>query len=288
MNLMNHFAFCAVGAVALAMTTASVFAQGRTTLDVQVSLDGRAWSDDVTVTGGVTTVQVRATVTYTPGSVSSNRPIGLASINFQPSITYWNASSDSVLPFAALGTNSNGGAVPDVAGARSSFGRIMPFAMTGPTSANPYVVHEQEVGGVSSMRLALRSATQWPDASGTENSAGADGIACSQRAFLNVTPQDPLFAAQTSRVVVLKYAVNIDALAGMRLMDVGSPEAGLSRNWQTGEREASWYASVSDTYGQIKGKVQVDNATIRVIPGPAAFFMVLAAIGPAIRRRRAY
>jgi hypothetical protein len=287
MNLMNQIAFCAVGTVALAMMAPSAFAQGRTTLDFQVSLDGRAWSDEVAVTAGVTKVQVRALVTYTPGSPTSNRPIGLASINFQPSITAWNASSDSVLPFAAVGTNSNGGSVSDVAGARPAFGRIMPFAMTGPTSANPYVVHQQVVGGVSSMRLALRSATQWPGESGTENSAGVDGIACSQRAFLNVTPQDPLFAAQTSRVVVLKYAVNIAASAGMRVMEVGTPEAGLSRNWQTGEREASWYASVSDTYGQIKGKVLVDNATIRVIPGPAAFFMVLAAIGPCVRRRRA-
>jgi hypothetical protein len=130
MNLMNHFAFCAVGTIALAMTTAPAFALGRTTLDFQVSLDGRTWSDDVVLTAGVTTVQVRAMVTYTPAALSSNRPIGLASINFQPSITYWNASSDSVLPFAAVGTNSSGGGVPDVAGARSSFGRIMPFAMT--------------------------------------------------------------------------------------------------------------------------------------------------------------
>ncbi|MCX5689857.1 MAG: hypothetical protein NTV94_08780 [Planctomycetota bacterium] len=272
----------------LTLCTGIAHGQGRTILDFQVSTDGQNWRDQVTV-GGTTpvTVQVRAAVSYV-GTGSSQRPLGLASINFQPTLTNWNASRDHVRSFAASGENFNGGAVLDIPGPNTLYGRIMPFAMTGPGESNPYAVHVQEFGGVASMRLALRSATEWPSPHAIENSNGTDGLACAQRAFGNLTSQDPFFSTQISRVVVFKFAVTLDPSSGPRSMSVGAPESSLSRNWQTGLREAAWYSGLTDTYGRIKSEISVDDAAIQVVPGPCgAALVTIVSVGAALRRRRA-
>lgn len=281
--------FCAmVASTAAAVLAAPAFGQGRTLLDFQVSADGQTWSNEVIVNGQTpATVQIRASVSYLSAG-STQRPLGLASINFQPTVTNWDASRDRVRPFAAWGENLTGGAVIDFAGPLVPFGRIIPFAMTGPDQSNPYAVHTQQYGGVSSMRLALRSAREWPSPNAIENSTGTDGIACVQRAFGNLTAQDPFFSTQISRVVVFKFAITIDAASGPRSLSVDAPESSLSRNWQTGIREAAWYSGLTDTYGRIKSEISVDGAMIRVIPGPCtAGLVTILCVATPRRRRRA-
>lgn len=280
---------CAIAAsVAVAAWTAGAAAQSRTLLDLQVSVDGRTWTNRVDLeVGGAATVQIRAVVSYA-SATSDQRPLGLAAINFQPTVSNWNVIHDRVQPFARSGENLTGGGVVDIPGTTTLFGRIIPFAMSGPSSSNPYAVHTQQVDGVSSMRLALRSAVEWPSPSAIENINGSDGIGCVQRAFGNLTARDPFFSTQVSGVVVFKYAVTIDTSSGARELQIDAPESSLSRNWQTGLREASWYSGLTDTYGRIKSEISVDGAAIRVIPGPfAAELATIMAIGTGLRRRRA-
>jgi hypothetical protein len=214
------------------------------------------------------------------------RPIGLASLSFQPTVSSWIAGSDSVLPFATTGTNNSGGAVLDVAGMNAPYGRIVPFAFTGPATSNPYFVHEQQIDGVSSARIALASADLWPSAA-TTSASSAEGITCEQRAYLNVTDSDPYFAAATRQVVVFKFAISLDPSRGPRTLRIDAPEMGLSRNWQTGAPEASWYSSLTDTYGRTKAPIDVHGAAIVVIPQGSVFVQgLLGMCAIATRRRR--
>lgn len=284
MNLLRAFA----ALMTPAMVCGGAHGQGRTLLDFQVSTDGQNWGEQVRVDGSTpVTVQIRAAVSFL-ASVSGQRPLGLASINFQPTLSHWDPTRDRVRPFASWGENLTGGAVLDIGGSATAFGRIIPFAMTGPTESNPYAVHVQQYNGVSSMRLALRSASQWPSPTSLENSNGTDGIACVQRAFGNLTPQDPFFSTRITQVIVFKYAVTVDPNTGPRSLTVDAPDSSLSRNWQTGVREAAWYSSLTDTYGRIKSEISVDGAQIRVIPGPsAAGLAAILCLATPLRRRRA-
>ena len=280
---------CALAAsLTLAVLSCDAHGQSRTLLDFQVSTDGQVWGEQVVVGGTApVTVQVRAAVSFLNAG-SGQRPLGLASINFQPTLTNWDPAGDRVRPFASWGENLTGGAVIDIAAPNTLYGRIIPFAMTGPAENNPYAVHVQRLHGVSSMRLALRSASAWPSPTSLENSNGTDGIACVQRAFGNLTPQDPFFSTRISEVVVFKFAVTLDPTSGPRSLTVDAPDSSLSRNWQTGLREAAWYSGLTDTYGRIKSEISVNGASIRVVPGPyAAGLAAILCLASPLRRRRA-
>ena len=269
-----------------AVTCLHAFALAReyptTLLDLQVSSDGIHWADQVQALPG-SQLQVRATVTLLRHGPSTSA-IGLASIQFQPTIAGWIAGEDRVEPFASAGTNATGGSVPDLTGLNVPTGRIRPFAFTGPTNLDPYIAHEQQFAGRDYVRLARASAFEWPHLESTSNSGG---LVCNQRSFSNVAHDDQFrFAAQLQHVVIFKFALRIAASSGPRTLDVDAPLTGLSTDWQTGLPEATWFSSITDTYGQLRAAISVDPARIQIVPSPTVTLVGTAFIGIMVARRR--
>ena len=199
-------AICVSGSLFVAP---GVFAADTTVLTFQVSLDGVAWVPSVVLDSGVRTVQVRATASFAPDVAS--RPLGLANLNFQPTISNWSPLHDSLMGFASVGTNQTGGGVRDLPGMNAPLGRIMPFANTGPTASDPYHGHEQMMGGMRHLRLARTSTSNWPGdgpaTNASNNSNGSGGIAISQKSWANVAANDPLFVGQIQDVVLFKFCL---------------------------------------------------------------------------------
>ncbi len=258
-----------------------------TALTFQASTDGVVWNSIVTAQPGQR-VLVRITATYTqrtPGPA----PMGLASIYFQPTLMNWSAGNDSMLDYAASGTNATGGAVPDISGIDAPLGRISPFAATGPTDRDPYITHEQSVLGRNFARIARASATQWPLPWTTGNTGGSGSVVATQRAVVNTVPSEGPFNFGLAQVVVMKFGfVAGTATPGStggppRRLMVSTPPQTLLTNWQTGTPEAAWYASETDTFGQIRSNVTIIPASITIIPAPA---LTLPALGLMLTRRR--
>jgi hypothetical protein len=261
-----------------------------TSLTFQASTDGITWTSAVTArTGQRVLVRVVASYTqHTPGPA----PMGLASIYFQPTLSNWSAGNDSMLPFAASGTNTTGGAVPDVSGTDAPLGRIMPFAATGPSERDPYTTHEQSVLGISYARIARASATQWPLPWSSGSTGGSGSVVASQRAVANTIPSEGPFNFGLVDVVIMKFGFVAGRPAGAgggsltsRRLAVSSPPQTLLNNWQTGVPEAAWYASETDTFGQIRSAVTIRPASVTIVPAPALTFPALALMVWARRRR---
>jgi len=288
---MKHNASRHLQLFTLAGLTSIAAAQSRSILDITVSLDGVTWTNELTVDRPDRTVQVRATLTYERQD-GDPTPIALASLTWQPTASNWLAA-DTLLPFADRGNNSNGGGVPDIAGSPAPYGRILPFAATGPTTSDPYRGHVQLVGGINYLRIARASITSWAGDGPTSGTAaannfnGAGGLACVQKSVGNVNPSsDPAFRAGTTDVPIFKAAVQFHLAAAARTVVFDAPLSGMSRNSTTGEREASWYQSEADNFGSIKAGVIVDIATVHVLPNPGALAILAAATLTITARRR--
>ena len=265
--------------------------QSRTLLDLTVSLDGINWLNAVTVDRPGITVQVRASVTY-QGNGSTQIPTAFSFLTWQPTASNW-ATQDELLPFADRGNNLNGGAVTDQPGMPAPYGRIIPFASTGPTSSDPYRGHVQNAGGVNYLRIARTSITNWVGQGATSgttasnNFNGAGGVANVQKSAGNVNPTvDPPFQRGITDIVIFKFALRLEPTALSRQVEIGAPTDGMSRNTASGAREASWFSGDGDNSGTIKAQVIVDGAMITVLPGPASIAMLGLAFTFVPRRRR--
>jgi len=240
-----------------------------THLRLEVSRDGTAWTDRLPAQPD-DVVQVRASVTYE--STTGVRPTGFAYLTWQPTIAGWGAA-DALLPFADRGNNHNGGSVAD---APDQFGRISPFAATGPTVSDPYRGHVHSALGVRYLRIARSVITNWIGVGPTTGTAaannfnGAGGIALVQKAASMRSSRDPAFNPEIENVVVFKFAVRFGSLGGARAIDIDAPVAGMTRNSTTGARQCAWFRDTIDPYGAIRTDLAVTGARIDFIPCPGA------------------
>lgn len=280
--------------VAIAGLAAAANAQSL--LNLQVSTDGLNWSDNVEVVaapGTNTTVLMRASISYT----GSTPAFGFASLTWQPVFSNVRAA-DVVDPFATQGNNLNGGGVIlDASPLDGPFGRIQPFASTGPSGTQAYAVHRHTAmsGGAPDgnfLRIARNDITRWmgtgptTTASAVNNFNGAGGVACVQKATPGTA--DPARNDSISNVVIFQIALTLDGVpdGDTHIIGVEAPTAGMSRNSNNGNREASWFGPAGDNSGSVKGIVEVDGATITITPAPGA--LALLGLGGLIvgRRRR--
>lgn len=281
--------------VAIAGLAAAANAQSL--LNLQVSLDGVNWSDNVDVaasSGTPTPVLVRASISYT----GTTATFGFASLTWQP--VFGNVrAGDEVRAFANQGNNLNGGGVIlDGSPMDGPFGRIQPFASTGPSGTQFYaaIAHSGGSGGAPAgnfLRISRNDVTRWmgtgptTTASAVNNFNGAGGVACVQKATPGTA--DPARNNESTNVVIFQISLLVDGVGQgeTHVIDVLAPTDGMSRNSNTGNREASWFANLAgDNSGSVKGTVEVDGASITITPAPGA--LALLGLGGLVvgRRRR--
>ena len=240
-----------------------------TRLIVETSLDGVSWVSGTRGAPAGSTLQFRYVVTFDP-SGTTQAPIGFAALTFQPTVSNW-STGETLAAFATTGNNLNGGSVSDSSGL---FGRIIPFAATGPTTTDPYRGHTQAVSGVNYLRLARTTITNWigvgatSGTSAANNTNGAGGVVCVQKGVNALNTSDPAFNGSISGVVLAKFGMTLSADTSPRTLVFDAPLGGMSRNTTTGVREASWYSSTSDLVGTIKGAVAVTPAEVFVCQPP--------------------
>ncbi|MEY3230805.1 MAG: hypothetical protein RL689_894, partial [Planctomycetota bacterium] len=240
-----------------------------TRMAVETSVDGVSWSGGTRAVPAGSTLQFRYVVTFDANGTTAT-PIGFAALTFQPTVSGWSAS-ETLAPFATVGNNTNGGSVSEASGL---FGRITPFAATGPTTTDPYRGHTQSVSGVNYLRLARTTITNWigvgltTGTSAANNFNGAGGVVCVQKGVNALNTSDPAFNGSISGVVLARFGMTLSGDTSERTLVFDAPTAGMSRNATTGAREASWYSSASDLVGTIKGAVSVTPAQVIICQPP--------------------
>ncbi len=298
----HWFGMRMLAAMACLSGTAGITQAQITRMQVETSLDGLSWSSDHRVVVPGTTLLFRYKVSFDANGTTAT-PTGFANLTFQPTVSGWQAGQDALLPFAASGNNTNGGAVPESSG----FGRIIPFASTGATTSDPYRGHTQLFSGVNYLRVARTTITNWvgqgftSGTSAANNFNGAGGLACVQKGFSLVTTADPTFNPAIGNVVLARFAVTLSSDQSPRTLVFSAPTVGMTRNATTGAREASWFASNTDNFGSIRAAVQVTDASVTVgcvgivsqpasttvCPGaPVTFEIGTAGLNPTFQWRR--
>ncbi|MBS0197328.1 MAG: hypothetical protein JSR77_11270 [Planctomycetes bacterium] len=286
----------AFACTALALSCAPALAQDTTLYDIQVSIDGQTWVDqlDLSAQTATTRVLMRAAVSYQ----GPQSPFGFASCFSQPVFRNMRAGLDSILPFANQGNNGNGGAVDlDSTPLDGPFGRLRPFASSGPSGTQSYQVHEHTAGSGEApvdaryLRIARNDITRWPGAGPTtgtlaaNNFNGAGGINTAQKSFGNVGPTDPPFVPGFTSIAIMQFGLDIAPGVGApgTVIDIFAPVESFLRDSTSGARYAQWFSTQSDNSGSIRGTVTVDGASI-IVPAPAAAAVLLGLGLP--RRRR--
>jgi hypothetical protein len=288
-----------IGSLIAVAGLAAVASAQTSRLDIQVSTDGVNWSDsaDVRASSGATaTVLVRARISFT----GSATPVGFASLTWQPVAENVRAGVDSFNAFANQGNNTNGGSVtPDASPLDGPFGRVSPFASTGPTLGGTLfyapIAHSANSGGApngSFLRIARNDVTRWMGTGPTSGTAavnnfnGAGGVACVQKGSGLVTPADPPFQGGITDVLILQLAMTVGGVGQgeTHTINLIAPTDGMSRNSNTNTREASWFSGPSDNSGSVKGVVEVDGANIVITPAPGV--LALLGLGGLVAGRR--
>jgi len=264
-------------------------------LDILVSKDGVNWSPSATFNPSAG--ETRAYVAYVMSYVGTTAaPNAFASLTFQPVFSNVRAS-DSVVAFANSGNNTNGGAI-DPRGnysAAGGFGRLKPWAATGPSTSQSYVVHQHSAGAGGApvgnfFRIARNDITRWAGTGTTTGTAavnnfnGAGGVVAGQKQAPGAA--DPARVAGTQNLVLMVLALNIGAVApgASHTIVADAPLAGMSRNSTSGAREASWWANTSENAASIKASVEVAGGEINIIPAPGA--LALLGLGGLVAGRR--
>jgi hypothetical protein len=174
------------------------------------------------------------------------------------------------------------------------YGRIKPFAATGPSTSQFYAVHSQTVSGLNYLRVARNDITSWVGQGPTtgvgaiNNFNGRGGVACVQKGVGFAQPGiDPPFRSGTTGIVVLQLGLSVETFAGpggVMFLQVTAPLEGITRNTATGAREAAWFRDAQDNAGSITAPVVVYPASM-MTPAPGAW-LVLGAWGLIGGRRR--
>jgi len=265
-------------------------------LDILVSRDGVNWSPSVTLNPNAG--QTRAYVAYVMSYVgTSAAPNAFASLTFQPVFSNVRVGTDSVAAFANQGNNTNGGAIDSRAdySQAGGFGRLKPWAATGPSTSQSYVVHTHTAssGGAPAgnfFRIARNDITRWAGTGATTGTAavnnfnGAGGVVAGQKQVPGAA--DPARVAGTQNLVLMVLALDVGGVApgASHTIVAGAPLEGMSRNATTGAREASWWANTSENAASIKASVEVAAGEINIIPAPGA--LALLGLGGMVAGRR--
>ena len=270
-------------ALVLGIAAGTTLAASSTNLNLQVSLDGVSWSNQVSFNPnlGQRRVLVRALVSW--NSDDGITPVGFAGLTWQPVVSNVR-DTDEIAPFANVGNNTNGGSV-EISGdpLNGPFGRVRPFAATGPSGLQSYIVHRHvansgDAPSGSYLRIARNDVTRWMGTgptSGTgavNNFNGVGGIACVQKGLPQVGPTDPAFRFGATDVLIFQFALDAGLLAPgeERTFGVDAPLEGMSRDATTGVRRATWFSSTTDNFGSLTAAVNVTGASITLVPSPAA------------------
>jgi len=265
-------------------------------LDILVSKDGVNWSPSATFNPSAG--ETRAYVAYVMSYVgTAAAPNAFASLTFQPVFSNVRVGTDSVAAFADRGNNTNGGSIDPRAdySQAGGFGRLKPWAATGPSTSQSYVVHTHTAssGGAPAgnfFRIARNDITRWAGQGVTTGTAavnnfnGAGGVVAGQKQAPGAA--DPARVAGTQGLVLMVLALDIGAVAAGESHTIlaDAPTAGMSRNATTGAREASWWANTSENAASIKAAVEVAGGEINIIPAPGA--LALLGLGGLVAGRR--
>ena len=271
-----------VSLVAVAGIAAAASAQtDGSTLRFEVRQAGGEWASSVDVLPG-STVEFRALVSYT-GSAAA---VGLSNAAFQPTVSNWNTATDTLLPFRNVGTSPATGGVAADSG---QYGRILPYAAAGISTANALRGHTNNVSGVTYLRIAQNNTTNWVGVGPTTGTAaannfnGAGGIATGQKPGPLVGDTDPAFVNDTTDVEVIRFGLTIGGAD--RTLIVDAPQSGIGLF--NGVRRFAWFSSTADFSGSaVYGAVVVTSAAINVVPTPGALALLGMGGLMAGRRRR--
>ncbi len=238
---------------------------------------------------------MRARASYFVGT-DGVQPIGLASLGFQPVFSNVRPGRDAIAPFVAFGNDRNGGSIVlDGSPLDGPFGRLSPFAGTGPRATEAYQVHTHTglSGGAPAgtyYRIARGDVTRWVGTGPTtgtaagNNTSGSGGVVLAQRLASREAIDPPV--SYDLNTTLFQIAIDVEG-GGTRTIGVSAPFAGISRNTVTGNREGAWMRDLDDRFGEIKGDISVVSGRITIVPSPAgATVLALALIGVAHRRRR--
>lgn len=281
-----------VGVLALAGSASGAFAQTNdSVLRFEVRQVGAAdWSSDIEVAPGAI-VEFRGVISY----VGTAPAVGLQRANFQPTLANWHPA-DLLQPFRAWGVSTSptppGIPASGVAADSGEYGRILPYAFAGISSANALRGHTHNVAGINYLRVSQANATNWVGvgpSSGVEaanNFNGVLGLALGQRPPILSGESDPNFVAATTDVEVVRLAVQING-GGLRTLVVDAPIEGFSAaSIHSDIRGVAWYASLESSGAPNSltwGSVTVTPALIRV---PNAGTLALLGLGVLVGPRR--
>jgi uncharacterized protein (TIGR03382 family) len=265
-------------------------------MDILVSKDGVNFSPSVSV--NPTAGESRVYVAYVMSYDGVAAPNAFASLTFQPVFSNVRSGVDSVAAFANTGNNTNGGAIDARAdySQAGGFGRLKPWAATGPSTSQTYAVmtHTANSGGAPNgnfYRIARNDVTRWMGTGATTGTAavnnfnGAGGVVVGQKQ----TPGtgDPARVSGSSSLTLMVLAMDVGAVTPGNSWQIlaQAPTDGMSRNTTTGAREASWYANTTELAPSIKAAVVVNQGEINIIPAPGSLAL-LGLGGLAVGRRR--
>jgi hypothetical protein len=271
-------------------------------LSILASKDGSAWSDHLIVDQGAGDsgqVYIAYVLSYVPQSQGEITPDAFASVTFQPVFANVRTGVDTINPFANTGNNVNGGAIDARASygaGTGGYGRIKPWAATGPSSTQSYVAHSHTAnsGGApagSYYRIARNDVTNWFGLGATTGTAasnnfnGAGGVVVGQKQN-PAAGIDPARVSGTQGLLLMVLSMQTGPTASSFDIACGAPLEGMSRNSTTGAREANWYANTTELAASIKVQMAVTGAMITVIPAPGTLAVLGMAGFFAGRRRR--
>jgi len=184
---------------------------------------------------------------------------------------------DSVAPFALRGTNTSGGAIdprPNYSLA-GGFGRLKPWAATGPTTSQAYITHVHSAGSGGApagtyFRIARNDVTRWVGIGTTSGTAavnnfnGSGGMVCAQKQSPTASEPPRVAGTQNLPLMVLVLDVGFAQPGQPRTILADAPTDGMTRQTATGTRAASWYANTTESGASIRADVVVFPAEITV------------------------
>lgn len=236
---------------------ASLARAQNTQLVFQASADaGQSWHDRVDVVPG-TNVIIRLRVRLI--NLGTNTVLGLAGITLQPTLSNWNAATDTRRPFL---TESDGSGVPEFP--ESNLGRIFPFASAGMSTHAASGVLTSHVDPGNILRFAGANCI-------TPSTNLAWGVGLGQIPTL-------LGIREGIDMVVFRYGVRVAGDAERTLMASVNVSDIL-------QQRANWYRNLGGA-GNLFAPIgdNVVPATIHVIPAPAALPFLLLTLAASRRR----
>ena len=271
---MKHY-IAVIGAIA---GLASV-ARGQGLVELQVSPHlSETWTNSINALPG-DSIDVRVRLSYT----GTAAPLGLGSMEFQPTLSNWDASGVNQDTFTPLFNGGTGGGrttpLGEVLNSSGQYGRIIPYGYRFDSATAPVTGIVNVVSSISYLRLARSINTSW--IGDGQNVNGWNGIQLAQLNNTGRIPSDLPFSTRLQNLTVLKFnlVLSTDPLA--RTLTLDTPRAGYLDT-----QAIKWYANMTEALGSISGDPTVAPGTINVVPGPGVLALAATGVGLLLRRRR--